>query len=304
MTTRRVILRALTVQASVGMLSHERRQRQPLILDAWFDTDASQPVQDDDIRSVLDYRLLREALIHELTQAHTDLLETLVQRCLQRILTDFPSVGHARIRLCKPQAFDDCAAVCIEQTAQRKHQTDGTQSSRNSLERPMSTEESPIGTLKRQPHGGHQGTLTRVFPGHDPAAVWAMLTQADKMAQWLAPGQIDLRAQGSVRIDFADSGIQIDSRVLELIPGQLLVYSWSSGPEPERPLRWALSRTSEGTQLELTVGVPAGEDAAKACAGFEGHLDMLAAALEGVPIKFPFERFLAARAAYNAQLKA
>ena len=41
---------------------------------------------------------------------------------------------------------------------------------------------------------------------------------------------------------------------------------------------------------------------AKACAGFEGHLVMLAAALEGVPIKFPFDLFMQARAAYSKQL--
>ena len=61
---------------------------------------------------------------------------------------------------------------------------------------------------------------------------------------------------------------------------------------------------AEGTHLTLTVGIPAGEDAAKACAGFEGHLEMLAAALEGVPIKFPFDVFLAARKAYGQQLEA
>lgn len=116
MNTRCIILQALTVQASVGVLAHERAQRQPLVLDAWLTTDASQPVQDHDIRSVLDYRLVRQALIDELTHAHTDLLETLVQRCLQRILADFPLVLEARIRLCKPHAFPDCAGVCIEQT--------------------------------------------------------------------------------------------------------------------------------------------------------------------------------------------
>ena len=48
--------------------------------------------------------------------------------------------------------------------------------------------------------------------------------------------------------------------------------------------------------------VPAGEDPAKACAGFEGHLEMLAAALEGVPIRFPFDLYKSARAAYTEQL--
>ena len=50
----------------------------------------------------------------------------------------------------------------------------------------------------------------------------------------------------------------------------------------------------------LLVRVPAGEDLAKACAGFDAHLDMLAAALEGVSIKFPFDVFVQARKVYAA----
>jgi len=105
-----------------------------------------------------------------------------------------------------------------------------------------------------------------------------------------------------VHIDFADSGTVIDSRVTAFEAQRVLAYSWSSGSEPERPMRWALAPAGAGTTLTLTLQIPANEDAAKACAGFEGHLDMLAAALEGVPIKFPFQRFLQARGAYTEQL--
>lgn len=157
-----------------------------------------------------------------------------------------------------------------------------------------------IGTLQRTPNG-FEGRLTRQFE-HDTAAVWRMLTEPQAMAQWLAPGSIELRAGGTVRIDFADSGTVIDSQVTALEPGLVLAYSWSSGSEPERPMRWELAPAGAGTTLTLTLQIPAGEDAAKACAGFEGHLDMLAAALEGVPIKFPFQRFLQARGEYSAQL--
>lgn len=150
---------------------------------------------------------------------------------------------------------------------------------------------------------GCEGRLERRFP-HAVATVWAMLTESGQMAQWLAPGQIEQRLGGAVKIDFADSGTVIDSTVLEFEPGRVLAYSWSHGDEPQRPLRWALQSEAEGTHLVLTVGIPAGEDAAKACAGFEGHLEMLAAALEGVPIKFPFDVFLAARKAYGQQLEA
>jgi uncharacterized protein YndB with AHSA1/START domain len=106
-------------------------------------------------------------------------------------------------------------------------------------------------------------------------------------------------AGGRVHIDFGDSGVVIDSTVLAFDPPQLLAYSWSSGDEPERPLRWELGTVDGGTVLTLTVLLPAQEDIAKACAGFEAHLDMLAAALEGVPIRFPFERYVAARRAYQ-----
>ena len=82
-----------------------------------------------------------------------------------------------------------------------------------------------------------------------------------------------------------------------------MAYSWSSGNEPERMLYWKLTDTDEGTLLTLTVNTPANEDVAKACAGFEAHLEMLAAALEGIPVKFPFNLYLQARTAYSQQLE-
>ena len=118
MNTRRVILDDLRVQAPIGMLDHERLAPQLLTIRAEFDTDASRTVDDADIGTVLDYRLLRAALIDETTRTHTDLLETLVERTLARILRDFPAVLSVKIRLCKPHAFDDCA-VCIEQSRHR-----------------------------------------------------------------------------------------------------------------------------------------------------------------------------------------
>ena len=166
----------------------------------------------------------------------------------------------------------------------------------------MSEQALQLGTITAQGEG-HQGRLARSFE-HPPADVWTMLTEPAAMAQWLSSGTIEQRLGGKVLIDFVDSGIVIDSTVTAFEAGRLLQYSWSSGKEPQRPLRWELSPTAGGTQLVLTVGVPAGEDAAKACAGFEGHLQMLAAALEGVPIKFPFETYLQARAGYQALLGA
>jgi len=137
---------------------------------------------------------------------------------------------------------------------------------------------------------------------HPPKALWRMLTDPQALPSWLAPGRIDLALGGPARLDFFDSGTVIESTVTALEPGRLLEYSWSRPGEPERPVRWRVEPEGEGARLELTLIVPAGEDPGRACAGWEAHLEMLAAALEDAPIRFPFERFKAAREAYRAKV--
>jgi len=124
------------------------------------------------------------------------------------------------------------------------------------------------------------------------------------LAQWLAPGRIELKVGGAARLDFADSGTVIDSQVAACEPGRVLEYSWSSGTEPLRPVRWEIAPDGDGCRLTLVQKTPAGEDPGRACAGWEAHLEMLQAALEGVPIKFPFESFKAARDAYRPKVAA
>lgn len=157
-------------------------------------------------------------------------------------------------------------------------------------------------TLTRKP-GRIDAIIDREFAA-SPARVWDALTDPAQLCQWLAPGYVAPYVGGEAKLSFEESGIAIDSTVSAYAWGELLEYSWSGKGEPIRPLRWELSRTLHGTLLRLSLSVPAGEDAARAAAGFEAHLDMLAAALEGVPIKFPFLRFKTMREAYRAQLAA
>jgi uncharacterized protein YndB with AHSA1/START domain len=134
--------------------------------------------------------------------------------------------------------------------------------------------------------------------------VWAALTDPQHLVQWLAPGAIELRLGGAATLNFADSGIVIDSTVTALEPPHVLEYSWSGPGEPDRPVRWEIEAAGEQTRLTLTLGVPANEDAGRACAGWAAHLEMLAAALAGAPVRFPFELFKSARDAYRSQLAA
>ncbi len=132
--------------------------------------------------------------------------------------------------------------------------------------------------------------------------VWAALTSPDKLVDWLAPGEIDARPGGTVKLNFVDSGIVIDSTISDIDPWRVLEFSWSGPGEAERPIRFELEPVGAAVGLVLTLSVPEAEDAGRAAAGWAAHLEMLAAALAGVPIKFPFEVFKAARDAYRTRL--
>ncbi|HUZ12227.1 MAG TPA: SRPBCC domain-containing protein [Caulobacteraceae bacterium] len=134
---------------------------------------------------------------------------------------------------------------------------------------------------------------------HPPAELWRALTDATLLALWLAPGRIEAKAGGRVCLDFADSGTVIDSAVTAVEAPRLVEFSWSRPGEPERPVRIEIAPDGAGARLTLTLRVPGAEDAGKACAGWEAHLEMLAAALAGAPIAFPFATFRAAREAYK-----
>jgi uncharacterized protein YndB with AHSA1/START domain len=166
----------------------------------------------------------------------------------------------------------------------------------------MAEDAEALGKLSRE-DGYSVARLSRTSD-HPPAAFWRALTDPAWLPLWLAPGEISLAQGGRARLDFADSGVAIDSAVTALTPGRILEYSWSSPGEPARPMRWEIEPEGGGARLFLIVKIPHGEDAARAFAGFEAHLDMLEAALEGVPIKFPFLQFKAAREAYQAKLAA
>lgn len=136
---------------------------------------------------------------------------------------------------------------------------------------------------------------------HPRERVWAMLTESSELAQWLAPGTLEGGQGGRARIDFGNSGRPIDSIIREWRPPARLAYSWSAGSEAERPLRWHLAECGDTrTDLSLTLTLPDDDLLAIACAGWDAHLEMLAAALEGIAIHFPRDRFQQARSAFSA----
>jgi len=166
----------------------------------------------------------------------------------------------------------------------------------------MSDDDAELGTIKRT-RGCFEARLER-FLEHDQTSVWAMLTDPARLPEWLAPGELSQRKGGPAKLNFPESGTIINSTVSAIDAPRLIEYSWSGPGEPERPVRWETVAQDGGTRLILTLRIPDTEDIARSCAGWEAHLQMLLAAVEGVPIKFPFERFKATRESYKALVAA
>ncbi len=119
MPLRRIFFSRLAIDSHIGILDHERGATQPLHVDAEFDVVTHGVSAKDDIRDVLDYRRLRETIVDECSRTHVDLIETLCDRLAERLLREYPDVHALRLRIGKPMAFADCAAVGIEISVSR-----------------------------------------------------------------------------------------------------------------------------------------------------------------------------------------
>ena len=116
--------------------------------------------------------------------------------------------------------------------------------------------------------------------------VWIALTDPAQLAQWLAPGEIELTLGGRVYLAFTDGEGVIDGRVTAIAPPRLLEFTWTDKGDDFGFVRWELMAEGDSTHLVLTHSVP---DAARdfglpALAGWHTLLEQLVALLNGQPV--------------------
>lgn len=114
MNTITIFFERLAIEARVGVLPRELKNTQRIYVDAEISVQQTQEVDDLDIKTVLDYRLLRQIIIEECTREHVHLVEALGQMISNRLINTFSEVVAVKLRISKPSAFDDCDAVGIE----------------------------------------------------------------------------------------------------------------------------------------------------------------------------------------------
>ena len=120
---------------------------------------------------------------------------------------------------------------------------------------------------------------------HPVEKVWAALTNPAQLAQWLAPGEIELTLGGRVYLAFTDGDGVIDGRVTAIAPPRLLEFTWTDKDNDLGFVRWELIADDGGTRLVLTHTVPeaARDFGLPALAGWHTLLEQLVALLDGQP---------------------
>jgi uncharacterized protein YndB with AHSA1/START domain len=161
---------------------------------------------------------------------------------------------------------------------------------------------------------------------HPPASVWRAITEADQLAVWFMPMEIDLRLGGRVTLDPRDDRstptVHAEGVITALEPEVLLEYRFGPGQElwPESVLRWEVSADGDGSRLvfsqRLAADVVAPEDfdqfagpgtfAPGTCAGWQGFFqEGLTRFLDGHPAPIydnTDEELMAARTVEYRQL--
>jgi uncharacterized protein YndB with AHSA1/START domain len=120
---------------------------------------------------------------------------------------------------------------------------------------------------------------------HPVEKVWAALTNPAQLAQWLAPGELELTLGGRVYLAFTDGDGVIDGQVTAIAPPRLLEFTWTDQDNDFGFVRWELVADDGDTHLVLTHTVP---ESARGfglpmLAGWHSLLDQLAALLDDQP---------------------
>ena len=112
----KVFVRALRVEAQIGVYDHEHGRAQPLVIDVELDVAASHCEQ---LGDTVNYETIGQAARAIAEAGHIDLVETFAERLAQACFAD-SRVTRARVRVEKPLALaPHAAAAGVEITAVR-----------------------------------------------------------------------------------------------------------------------------------------------------------------------------------------
>lgn len=110
----KVLIRGLTFECIVGILSDERLHPQSLSIDVDMETDFSQAAMTEDVVNTIDYSLVSELIAEHVQKGQYWLLETMAHEILDLLFERFDAIKRARVLIEKPQAVAITKWVGVE----------------------------------------------------------------------------------------------------------------------------------------------------------------------------------------------
>ncbi len=108
-----VFVRDLRVEATVGVHEHEKAGPQPLRVSIDLTVSELPGATRDELEKVVCYEVIVRKVQEICSEGHVNLIETLAERIAASCLAD-ARVQAVRVRVEKPNAFEECASVGIE----------------------------------------------------------------------------------------------------------------------------------------------------------------------------------------------
>ena len=109
---RHVFVHDLEIVASVGLLAHEQRYEQRIIVSVDLAVRDDYDGVSDRLGDVLDYGKVVDGIVRLVQSGHVNLIETLAERIATQCLSD-ARVERVQVRIEKPEILPSCRSVGI-----------------------------------------------------------------------------------------------------------------------------------------------------------------------------------------------
>ena len=156
----------------------------------------------------------------------------------------------------------------------------------------------PTGRIERRPDGY---SLVFEYPLDLPAAhIWDVLTNHDKVAQWLGMITPGWQLGKEYRLDIGNTAVT--GTVLQMSPGLSLQFTWEDPLGDESVLDWQVVETSEGVLLQLRTHEPSADFLTGGAAGWQEILEVFGDVASGrEPVRTSMDQWRRLRDAYAGE---
>lgn len=116
--------------------------------------------------------------------------------------------------------------------------------------------------------------------------VWAAITTAERIADWLAHAEVDLRVGGRFALRFTEPDYAFEGVIVELDPPRLIAWTWPHEEHPDSVVRWELFPETSGCRLVMTQSRLVQPLLTEVAAGWHALLESLPGAAGGPVVRW------------------